>query len=133
MTPTWGSVDPNIGSAPDVAAPTLPYVRPVLTTPTNQGAHMFHITKRTLTAATMIAAAAAPSTAAAHFDLQPSSGAVVARPAAPVAAQPPAASPDGFQWGDAGIGAAAALGLIGATGATAVLIRRRREEQTPTA
>lgn len=35
-------------------------------------------------------------------------------------------SGDGFEWGDAGLGAALMLGLLSLCGGTAVLIRRRR-------
>jgi hypothetical protein len=93
---------------------------------------MFHITKGTLAAATVIAAAAVPSSASARFDLEPAGGASAAPIAnPPAAAQPEAPSSEEFRWGDAGIGAAGMLGLIGTAGATAVLVRRRREHHTP--
>jgi hypothetical protein len=47
---------------------------------------------------------------------------------APSVSLPSAGS--GFQWGDAGIGAAGALVLMGASGLGAVAMRRRRPERT---
>ena len=45
----------------------------------------------------------------------------------------PGAANQGFDWADAAIGAAAAIGLIlGATGAALLLARRRTESHTPT-
>jgi hypothetical protein len=41
------------------------------------------------------------------------------------------ATSSGFQWDDAGIGAAAMLGVIGAAGATAVVSRRQRSGRSP--
>lgn len=38
---------------------------------------------------------------------------------------------NGFRWDDAGFGAAAMLGLLGAASATSVLARRRRAHHTP--
>jgi hypothetical protein len=42
-----------------------------------------------------------------------------------------ASSSSSFQWDDAGIGAAGMLVLFGAAGASSVLVRRRRNHQTP--
>src|SRR5215471_3120225 len=101
--------------------------------------HVFRISKRTIAAAAAIAAASAPSAAYARFELEPvgSTGAVpTTAPSAPSqgasasSLQPPGDSTDGFQWDDAGIGAAAMLGVLGATCATSVMVRRRRHFAT---
>jgi hypothetical protein len=53
--------------------------------------------------------------------------ATIAVAAPPVVAQP--GSDDGFAWGDAGIGAAGMLGVIGiVTGVGVLTIRRRRDD-----
>lgn len=41
------------------------------------------------------------------------------------------AGANGFPWDDAGFGAAGMLALLGAAGATSVLVRRRHEHHTP--
>jgi hypothetical protein len=122
---------------------------------------MLKMTKQTLIAAAVIAAATAPSNAFARPDFEPSQTparsasatptqlhrakpsayerAVAERRvgAAPItqpqrAAHHAAASSSGtFQWDDAGIGAAGMLGLLGAAGASSVFARRRRKHQTP--
>lgn len=127
---------------------------------------MLKISKQTLIAAVVIAAASAPANAIARPDYEPPlaaarSAAVKptqlhrAKPSAyeravakriertpgalagPItqpqrAAHDAAASPSSsFQWDDAGIGAAGMLGLLGAAGASSILIRRRRNHQTP--
>ncbi len=95
---------------------------------------MFTVTKRTLTAVAVIAAASAPSTAYARFELSPTPSPAWSEPAQTAATQSaprPEASPSqGFQWDDAGIGAAGMLGLLGAAGASAALSHRRRD-RTP--
>jgi hypothetical protein len=42
----------------------------------------------------------------------------------------PTASGSGFDWGDAGIGAAAMLSLFGLAGGATVIVRRGRSQQT---
>jgi hypothetical protein len=46
-------------------------------------------------------------------------------------APPQPAAADGFEWGDAGIGAAGMLGLLGLAGGTAALTLRRRHGVRP--
>jgi hypothetical protein len=85
-----------------------------------------------------IAAVALPAGAQARplFD-PPSSGQIGHRdqPAPPVnaAAQPELTASTGFQWDDAGIGAAGAIVLLGAGAGTATAIRRRRRHRVATA
>lgn len=116
---------------------------------------MFTLTKRALTALVVIAATSAPSTAIARVvdytppqsrqsqleSLQqavtrsfgPTSGSL----AGPVEAhgddsvRATGTSPQqGFQWDDAGLGAAGMLVLLGAGASSAALISRRRAHQT---
>ncbi|HEV7176616.1 MAG TPA: hypothetical protein VGN29_14040 [Solirubrobacteraceae bacterium] len=47
--------------------------------------------------------------------------------------QPEASGPAGFQWDDAGIGAAGAIVLLGAGAGAATTIRRRRTRHVATA
>ena len=127
---------------------------------------MLKISKQTLIAAVVIAAASAPSTAYALPNFEPPQ--VPARPASanptqlhrakpsayewalakrrvgtpgglavPIT-QPQNAAREGavsssssFQWDDAGIGAAGMLVILGAAGASSVLVRRRREHASP--
>jgi hypothetical protein len=72
------------------------------------------MTKRALAAAVVIAAAGFPATA-------------IARPAVhrPAPQTTPSANPS-FEWGDAGVGAAAAIALMGSGAIGASAIRRRR-------
>jgi hypothetical protein len=81
------------------------------------------LNRRTLAAAAVIVAASLPSAAAAtplyqHHD----TGGVVVTPVPAEAA--PQAQP-GFQWDDAGLGAAGMLGLVGVGSGTVVAVRRR--------
>jgi hypothetical protein len=122
---------------------------------------MLKISKQTLIAAVVIAAATAPSNAFALPDFEPSQAPARSASANPTqlhrakpsayeravaqrrvgagpitqpqrAAQHAAASSSSsFRWDDAGIGAAGMLGLLGAAGASSVLARRRRKHQTP--
>src|SRR5450631_4078986 len=90
---------------------------------------MLKATKRTLTAAAMIAAASAPATASARYNLNPEPSAVphpvqTLRPARP-APQANSAS-GGFEWGDAGLGAAGTLVLLATGAGSAAVITRRR-------
>ena len=96
---------------------------------------MLKATKRTLTAAAMIAAASAPSSAFARLNLDPEPPAAPhpaqlatpARQARPVAE---ASSSPGFEWGDAGLGAAGTLVLLGTGAGSAAVIARRRGHRT---
>lgn len=107
---------------------------------------MFTSIKRVLIATTMILAITVPSAAYARFDLGPPAGSstanhaqpagVVHRPAsgggsstgAPEVHRTAPSAQSGFQWLDAGIGAAGVLGLV-AAGAGATLVIRRRVRQ----
>jgi hypothetical protein len=84
-----------------------------------------HLIKRSLAAGVVIAAAGLPTTAQALIIQGPSG------PAGPVTSEPSAPLPivtthSSFQWGDAGIGAAAATALLGAGALGAGATRRRR-------
>ena len=89
---------------------------------------MFNWVKRFLIAATAILALSAPSAAFGYIRVMssgPSSGqthAVIAPPALRTAAS----SPQGFQWGDAGVGAAGVIVLLGAGAGVASAMRHRR-------
>lgn len=95
---------------------------------------MYRSTKRILTAATVVLAASAPSTAYASpaQDPGPSTSSGQAQSAiVPSVQRTTASSPQGFQWDDAGIGAAGVLVLLGlGSGAT---IARRHRVHTPLA
>ena len=91
---------------------------------------MFKHVKRSAAAAIVVLAAGAPTAAYARFNLDPGTAPVVSsqtiqHPAPPPTAQAPASSSQGFQWDDAGIGAAGALVLV-SVGSGTVLARRRR-------
>lgn len=117
---------------------------------------MFKVTKRTLTAAAVITAASAPSTAYGRVDLNPTQpqqapptqsqqaqlqsyrqaianqlapNGTLAGPVQAQSAGPTGASSQRFQWDDAGIGAAAMLVLLGVGAGSAVAISRRRAHQ----
>jgi hypothetical protein len=85
--------------------------------------------KRVAAATTVVVAAGAPSAAYARFNLNPPPAPVVKshtiQHAAPPAATVSAPSSQGFQWDDAGIGAAGALVLV-SVGSGTMLARRRR-------
>jgi hypothetical protein len=99
---------------------------------------MFHVTKRGLAAGLVIAAASFPAAAEARLNLNPPAptsaspssivnGRVPALPRAAASVhQPAAAVQSGFQWDDAGIGAAGAAVLLGAGVAASGAARRRR-------
>jgi hypothetical protein len=84
------------------------------------------ITKRVLTGA-VIVAAAVPSAAAARplYDPPGLSDSVGVPAVRTAAAQPVAQSEQGFQWDDAGLGAAGMLVVVGAGSGAAVAVRRR--------
>ena len=94
---------------------------------------MITLSKRIIAVAAVIAAAAAPSTASARLiAAAPDSGPVGA--AVPI--QAPSATPQqqagtsqGFQWDDAGIGAAGVLVLVGAGAGAVTLAGRRRTHE----
>ncbi len=95
-----------------------------------------HLIKRSLTGALVIGAATIPAASAQAMYLEEHGGssgqAQIAAPVVSQAApsQPAAASGSSFQWGDAGIGAAGAVVLLG-LGATGAGMTRRRRLQRP--
>jgi hypothetical protein len=68
-----------------------------------------------------LAAVAFPAAASAKFDLNPTPP-----PTPPATAAPPASLSPGFQWDDAGLGAAGMLAVCGIAGASLVAVRQRR-------
>jgi hypothetical protein len=91
---------------------------------------MFKLIKRIAAAAIVVMAAGAPTAAYARVNLDPGTAPVVSSQTVKSAAPPPAAeaqasSSQGFQWDDAGIGAAGALVLV-SVGSGTLLARRRR-------
>jgi hypothetical protein len=100
-----------------------------------------HTTLRTAAAAAIATCALAPA-AQAGFDLNPPATGSAAsrytpqalramglRDAAPASfdtAQAQASASPGFNWADAGIGAAGMIAILGAAGASTTLIRHRR-------
>ena len=89
------------------------------------------IIKRSLPAGLVIAAASFPAAAQARFELNPSAGASQS-PAPMVSAPSASTSSSGFQWADAGIGAAGAVLLIGGGAGAAGGLRRRRAHRPAT-
>ncbi len=91
-----------------------------------------HLFKRSLTGALVIAAAAIPAAPAQAMYLEASGGSSgQVQPAPPVASQPKPSQPaaisgSSFEWGDAGIGAAGAIILVGVGAVGAGMTRRRR-------
>jgi hypothetical protein len=91
---------------------------------------MFRLIKRIATVATVAVAASAPSAAYAmpNLDSGPTpavSSRAVHNAAPSPAEQAQASSSQGFQWDDAGIGAAGVLALV-SVGTGAMIARRRR-------
>lgn len=89
-----------------------------------------HLIRRSLAGGLVIFAASIPPAAQAKFALEPVSAVSGSAPVAPVSppARTPAAGQPGFQWGDAGIGAAGTVAVLGA-GAIAFAAPRRRRAQ----
>jgi hypothetical protein len=86
-----------------------------------------HLIKRSLATAVAVAAVGLPANADALIIEGPS--AAEPTPATSTPTVPAATSNSSFQWGDAGIGAAAVVGVLGAGIASSVLVRRRRDPQ----
>ena len=84
--------------------------------------------RRLLAAATVITATSLPASAMARFNLEPTSSAPpTTAPSAPTPATPPPTAGDpGFQWGDAGIGAAGAVLVLGSGALVYAAPRRSR-------
>jgi len=78
-----------------------------------------HLIRRSLVSGLVIAAASFPASAQAMFI---NGGG----PSVPAASQPGASAHSSFQWGDAGIGAAGAVVLLGAGALGTSATRRRR-------
>jgi len=92
---------------------------------------MTHPTKGHITAALVLVAVLVPSAPAAA-SAGPPAGRVFAHVQPSYEASRPVqatSASNGFDWGDAGIGAAAMLGLIGAVGAAATATRDRAARQ----
>lgn len=86
---------------------------------------MFRSMKRLLAAATAVLAVSTPSVAYAFRPVPAGGSSTSGQAQLPIApSAPQATSSTTFQWGDAGIGAAAALSLLGA-GSGMLVIRRR--------
>jgi hypothetical protein len=94
---------------------------------------MLKLTKRIATAAIAVLAASAPSAAYARLNLDPPATApavssqTIQNAAPPSAEKTAASSSQGFQWDDAGVGAAGVLMLV-SVGSGTMLIRRRRTQ-----
>lgn len=85
-----------------------------------------HSIRRILATAALIMATSLPASAAAKFNLEPG-GSSAPAPAQTQPAPPPpqpTAADSGFQWGDAGIGAAGAVLVLG-SGALVFAVPRR--------
>lgn len=86
-----------------------------------------HISKRVVTAVAVIAVAGVPAAAVARPLEDPAGSSFSATP--PVvqssAPQPAAQAEQGFEWGDAGVGAAGMLVLVGVGSGAVVAVRRR--------
>lgn len=103
---------------------------------------MFQVTKRMLTALLVVAAIAAPAASAHPIDRTLPPGTVHGIVNQGTHSQPPSsstppvrtveASSDGFNWGDAGIGAAVMFTLL-SLGTGSLLAARRGRERRPAA
>jgi hypothetical protein len=85
--------------------------------------------KRGLAGVLVFAAAGFPAAAQANFFTAGGGGSALAQVASERAVQQ---GGSGFQWGDAGIGAAAAITVLGAGAASSGAARRRRTQRTVT-
>ena len=91
--------------------------------------------KRSSLALLAVAAAALPAGAQARPFFDPPTVAQVSQSAQPAnsAQQPETSASTGFQWDDAGIGAAGAIVLLSGGAGAATAIRRRRRHRVATA
>jgi hypothetical protein len=91
--------------------------------------------RRSLLTAVAVTAVALPAGAQARpfFDTPSDAQPVHAAPLMKVAQEPAANGSAGFQWDDAGIGAAGAIVLVGVGAGAATTIRRRRTNRVATA
>ena len=90
-----------------------------------------NLIRHTLATGIVTTVAVFPAAAQARFDLNPSPGtpAPVQTVSSPAAPQPTLGDQSGFDWGDAGIGAAGTVVLLGAGAAGTVVVRRRRAQR----
>ena len=90
--------------------------------------------KRSLAIGLTVGAAGLPAAAQARLDLNPPTPAsnAPAQPVSVASVQQPGSGQSGFQWGDAGIGAAGTIALLGAGAAASVGVRRRRTHRALT-
>ena len=89
--------------------------------------------RRGLTGALVVGAAGFAPAAQARFEFNPSplrTSVPAGAARATTARQTAASAQAGFQWGDAGVGAAGAAALLGAGAAASVAVRRRRTQHT---
>jgi hypothetical protein len=84
-----------------------------------------HLIRRSLASGLVIAAAGFPVAAQARFAVDPPAGSSAPLVSAPSVPQTTSTQP-GFQWGDAGIGAAGATLLLAAGALGTGMTRRRR-------
>jgi hypothetical protein len=89
---------------------------------------------RWLTTGLVIGAAVVPSAAQARFEFNPPASIRAGAPAGAVsgttARENVASAQAGFQWGDAGVGAAGAAVLLSAGAVATAAVRRRRTQHT---
>jgi hypothetical protein len=95
----------------------------------------YTLTKRSLVAALAISAASFPTASQARLIEDPAAP-VASQPSqvvnAPAVSQPSSSAQSGFRWGDAGIGAAGAIVLVGLGAGTAGAAHRRRAHRAVT-
>ncbi len=90
-----------------------------------------NLIRRTLATGIVAGVAGLPAAAQARFDLNPPpvDTAPVRVENPPAAPQPTVGSESGFDWGDAGIGAAGAVVLLSAGAGGTIVARRRRAQR----
>ena len=86
--------------------------------------------KRSVVAGLTVGAVGLPAAAQARFDLNPPRSYSPPAVSRTVPAQPVASTDQGFQWGDAGIGAAGTIVLLGVGAGAAAVVRPRRRHRT---
>jgi hypothetical protein len=84
------------------------------------------LVKRAIVLFAVVAACCVPAAASARIPLYSASGHVAHESTGGPVPTPPSASA-GFQWGDAGVGAAGMLALFSIAGASSQQLRRRRQ------
>jgi hypothetical protein len=92
-----------------------------------------HLIKGSIASGLAIAAAASPATAQARYAPDPPGPSTPPQVVVdPPVTHPASAAQSSFQWGDAGIGAAGTILLLGAGAGTAGAVRRRRTHRALT-